>query len=671
MREAGNVMLDLGWFLTLFRKRGLAGAAVFATVLVSGWIVYRMQPRIYVCRFSVRVMGGEELPSEMKRFENLLKPQFSSADALVDIVRSDKVLEDTMRRANLISAQLSEAERRALLGHLRNSLSINTLTASSLLNVQLSSADPDQAHKLCQSLLDALVNEEIRSRVQKDEEAKEASTKRSDHINSKLAKLELIRERLEKASQNELMVVEKRKERPLLLKAAEEEIARVQADIQKLEQQYSDTWPELRMRRRRESVLRSFGRATGVSAVDAERFVSGASGTPPVIDPSWADEDPELKPWLDKRARLEQIGQEEQELLNAMDAELILSWREDPKFFDLAALNQEVDLFQQALNSENRNRLTLDSKIATTVSNLRTMESPVRPTAPASPNPNSFGVMVAMLALMAAVMVIYMLEYFDPALRTVESIEHFTHQNVISLIPYIEGEAARQGYPCRMVYKRNGEGTLQADPYRILKTNVDYAIANVANPVVLVTSATREEGKSTTAVNLAFAFAEERKTLLISSNMRRPVAHLFFEKPMESGLVDVLEGRLPWEEAIQRTQVPNLHLVTSGRIVEHSSVLLNRPAFHQMLDQARQRYDIVVMDSPPLLLVTDAMVIAPKVDAVVLVYAIGQTDKKTLFRAIEILGHIKAKLVGIAANAKGIVEGPSPRRYYYHSPAKK
>lgn len=683
--------MDIGWMVAIFRKRFWIGFAAFVVVIASAGVHYSMQPRIYHCAFTIRLMT-DELPADMKRFEAMLLPTASSLDSLINVIQSDKVLQDALRGSGYGSNLIADADRRALAGSLRASLKITPDRQANMITVLVAREDAKITFDLTKALKESVLKEEVQSRLQKDEDAKTGSVDRSKQLTAKLSKLDLARGRLEKANQHEQTVTLKRGERAALVKELEQEIGRLAAERTRLELAYTEDWPELRAVCRRMDLVRTYLREEGVEAVPAPAPASPA----PAPDPKPAEgvaapapaaavpaaapaaaaapgaavegadaEDTYLKAWGEKGQQLIRVRRETEEALANLDAELIASWREEPKFFDLTALNHEMDMYRQALDSEERNRLTLDSKIATTVSNLRVMEEPLLPSSPASPNPRTTAAAALALASILAVVTCYAKEHLDPALRTIESIQHYTHQQVLALIPYIDTETTKEGYPCRMAYARSGEGSPGCDPYRILKTNIEYAVAPMSNPVLLVTSATREEGKSTTAINLTFAFAEERKILYISSNLRRPTGHLFFEKSNETGLVDILEGKFPWQEGVQHTQVPNLHVITSGRIVDNSAVLLNRPIFQTLLDEARKKYDVIVLDSPPVLLVTDAMVLAPRTDAVILVYAVGQTDKQNLVRAIEILGRTKAKLIGIAANAKHAAEVPNRRLYYY------
>lgn len=190
-----------------------------------------------------------------------------------------------------------------------------------------------------------------------------------------------------------------------------------------------------------------------------------------------------------------------------------------------------------------------------------------------------------------------------------------------------------------------------AESYRRLRTNILYA--QYENPLrsILVTSANPSEGKSTTVSNLAITFAQTgKKTILIDTDMRKPNLHNEFGADREPGLTEVLYEGVPLEEALRNTRLENLDLLVCGAIPPNPSETLGSSRMKDLVQNLRERYDVVLFDSPPVLAVTDPAVLATLSDGVVIVASAGNTRVEALERAVEVLKGVGARLLGIVLN---------------------
>jgi capsular exopolysaccharide synthesis family protein len=204
-----------------------------------------------------------------------------------------------------------------------------------------------------------------------------------------------------------------------------------------------------------------------------------------------------------------------------------------------------------------------------------------------------------------------------------------------------------------------------AESYRALRTSL--LLSNLGSPpkVIMVTSALPQEGKTTTSINVAVVLAQKGvRVLLIDADLRRPSIHKTLGMGPRSGLSNVLTGSTTLEQAISRTPIlPNLYILPAGTPPPNPAELLASSNMRDMLAQLREQYDHVVVDTPPCLSVTDAVVLSPRADAVVLVIRSGQTTKQSLRRARDIFAQVNAKLIGVLLNA---VDLTSPDYYYYY-----
>lgn len=233
-----------------------------------------------------------------------------------------------------------------------------------------------------------------------------------------------------------------------------------------------------------------------------------------------------------------------------------------------------------------------------------------------------------------------------------------------------------------------------AEVYRILRTNLDSLSFDRSLKIFLVTSSTMQEGKSTTISNLAIAYAQQgRNVLLVSCNLRRPTLYKVFGVDKAPGLSDILMGKIPWhhcykdvsdlmlgdfpmQDIMKTPGLENLFLITCGTNVHNPTELLEHESMDEFIKEVRDEFDVVLLDCPPLLPVADSMVLAKKADGVILVYQAGMITKNSLFRAKERLETVKASIMGIVLNdirpeSCGIEYKRSYYRYYKEDKKKK
>ncbi|WP_010491608.1 CpsD/CapB family tyrosine-protein kinase [Lacticaseibacillus zeae] len=193
-----------------------------------------------------------------------------------------------------------------------------------------------------------------------------------------------------------------------------------------------------------------------------------------------------------------------------------------------------------------------------------------------------------------------------------------------------------------------------SEQYRTVRTNIEFAGAALDKcQVVMFTSSTMFEGKSTVSANVAVTWAQAgKKVLLIDADLRRPTVHATFRKLNLDGVTTVLTGKSKPSEVVEETFVDNLSIIPSGPIPPNPSELLNSKRMSDLLDWTRENFDIVVLDAPPVLAVSDVQVLVPKTDGVVIVTKIGQTQKSDLRRTVEVLKLAKAKILGSVERVK-------------------
>jgi capsular exopolysaccharide synthesis family protein len=204
-----------------------------------------------------------------------------------------------------------------------------------------------------------------------------------------------------------------------------------------------------------------------------------------------------------------------------------------------------------------------------------------------------------------------------------------------------------------------------AEAYRVLRNNLHYANPDVPLRRILVTSAGPGEGKSTTAANLAITMAQgERSVLLVEADLRRPSVHTLFRQPSSPGLSSYLVGDALLAAVVLKSTVANLSVVVSGPIPPNPAELLASRRMHEFLATVSERFDVVILDSPPALATSDACAVAPHVDGVLLVVDSGQTPVVALRRAKERIEAVRGRIVGAVLNRFDAGAHGYSRRHY-------
>jgi tyrosine-protein kinase Etk/Wzc len=186
---------------------------------------------------------------------------------------------------------------------------------------------------------------------------------------------------------------------------------------------------------------------------------------------------------------------------------------------------------------------------------------------------------------------------------------------------------------------------------------------------ILITSSGPKEGKSTTAANLAIALAQAgNKVVLIDGDLRRPVVHSIFGMDKEDGLTNHFMGTLSYKKLARKTIIDNLSIITSGVLPPNPSELLASEKMQELLSQLQDDYDIILVDSPPIIAVTDAAILSTKVDGTILVVSSGQTNRDAIQRARDLLENVDARILGVLLNGVDLqgMYGSYYYYYYYH-----
>jgi exopolysaccharide transport family protein len=307
--------------------------------------------------------------------------------------------------------------------------------------------------------------------------------------------------------------------------------------------------------------------------------------------------------------------------------------------------------------------------------NFRIIDAARVPTAPSEPNiPRNLS-FALVLGVISGVGLAFLLENMDNTVRTPEQAQAVSALPSLGMIPLgsKSGNHGPAGKRLTLTASKEVVETVtlvrpqsqMAESYRALRTSL--LLSNLGAPpkVIMVTSARPQEGKTTTSINTAIVLAQKGvRVLLIDADLRRPSVHKTLGMGPRSGLSNVLTGSATVQQTITTSPIlANLFIMPAGTPPPNPAELLASANMKDLVAELRQQFDHIVIDTPPTLSVTDAVVLSPRADATILVIRSGQTTKQALRRARDILMQVNAHVAGVLLNA---VDLTSPDYYYYY-----
>jgi len=307
--------------------------------------------------------------------------------------------------------------------------------------------------------------------------------------------------------------------------------------------------------------------------------------------------------------------------------------------------------------------------------NIREVDIARTPGAPAEPNIPRNLVFAFALGLSSGIGLAFLLEGLDNTVRTPEQAQAISGLPSLGMIPLgskIGAEAgAKQGLvvasskePVELITQARPQSQM-AESYRALRTSLLLMSLGAPPKIILITSALPREGKTTTSVNTAIVLAQKgTRVLLIDADLRRPSIHKALGMGPRVGLSNVLTGGATSQQATVRSPIlPNLFILPAGTPPPNPAELMASQQMFDLLAELREQYDHIVIDTPPTLSVTDAVVLSTRSDAVVLVIRSSQTTKPALRRTRDILAQVNARVAGVLLNAVNL---NSPDYSYYY-----
>jgi len=245
------------------------------------------------------------------------------------------------------------------------------------------------------------------------------------------------------------------------------------------------------------------------------------------------------------------------------------------------------------------------------------------------------------MGLLLGVGIAVLREILDNTVKDSDSLEQLAGAATVGIVPF---DKERRNNPAIAF---DNDNSPPAEAFRKLRTNLQFLSVDDPPRLIVVTSSVPNEGKSTTAINIAAALAEAgHQVLLVDGDMRKPSLHLYLAAVGSVGFSSVLSGQAPLDEVLQKTTIPGLTLLAAGATPPNPSELLGTLTAEKILEELRTRFEYVIVDSPPLLAVTDGAILAAASDGALILARAGETKREQLVHAIGILKYVNALLLG-------------------------
>ncbi|MEO8398326.1 MAG: polysaccharide biosynthesis tyrosine autokinase, partial [Ignavibacteriaceae bacterium] len=347
----------------------------------------------------------------------------------------------------------------------------------------------------------------------------------------------------------------------------------------------------------------------------------------------------------------------------------------DKKFNQLPKTTIELARFQRQRESLEKLYTLVEEKYQEALineqsqpGNVLIIDDALSPLGPSKPN-RIFIILVGfVMGFGLAFGYVFIKNYFDNTVKTPDDIQN-RNINVLTWIPTIEWLGGSNGHKESEFIIAAKPDSVPSEAFRALRTRVQFSrLGENAIKTILVTSSAPQEGKTIISVNLAGSFAQSnKKVLLLDCDLRKPRVHSVFNTKRFPGVIDYLFGHATLNEIINKTDLPNMHYITAGTIPPNPAEMLESKEMKNFLKEMKEVYDIIVLDSPPIVAVTDAEVLSRMVDAVILVVSSETTEVELMQKSVDLLRNESNSFIGTVLNNFTYKYGyGSYYKYYYY-----
>ncbi len=300
-----------------------------------------------------------------------------------------------------------------------------------------------------------------------------------------------------------------------------------------------------------------------------------------------------------------------------------------------------------------------------TPGNVTIIDPAIRPIKPAKPNRKLIVLIGLILGMGVGFAYAFIKNMLDNTVKTPEDIQKL-NVNVLGWIPKIEGVTDHSEFEFIIAKKSD---SIYSEAFRSLRTKIQFANIDKKQISTLhITSSTPSEGKTIVSVNIAGSFAQtNRKTLILDCDLRKPRLHKVFKGDRFPGFTDYFLGNADFDSIVNKSELPNLDYIAAGTIPPNPSEILGSEQMLAFIEKLKDIYDLVVIDSPPIIAVTDSEILSRIADASILVAAAEETDMELMKKAVDLMQHENKSFIGVVLNKFSYRSGyGSYYKYYYY-----
>jgi len=380
------------------------------------------------------------------------------------------------------------------------------------------------------------------------------------------------------------------------------------------------------------------------------------------------------------RAEYRAALQKETEVRKLADEQRGLARKLDGQMARYNLLRREVDTNRDlytALSTRLKETQVASSLVVSNISVVDRADVPLQRSAPRTGLNLLIGCLVG---LVGGVTLAFLFEYLDTSIRDPREIEALLRVPTLGLVPtrgalpaHLDGRllGTSDGPPGAFaLVAHQATGSILAEAFRNLRASVVYATPDRPPKTMLVTSLQQQDGKTSLSTNFAISLAQlgMGDVLIVDADMRHPDLHGILGVPQTPGLSDLLVGGVSTTEVVRPTRIPGLFVIPAGPVPANPSELLYSPRLTQALATLGERFAHIVIDTPPLLGVSDTLVLAPRVEGIILVLRHGHAARDAAQRAVQMLGSVRARLLGVVLNHADARRTPGGYQYYRQEP---
>jgi capsular exopolysaccharide synthesis family protein len=712
--------LELRDYFRILRKRKFIVISVTILITVFTFIFAKIQTPspLYKATSSVKV---ERISNIAGLFIDMIS--YSSGDNLATqtvIIKSYPVMVRVAKKLGLIAKNLSSEEIRksqkllGIISRLQNSINTEQEGDTNIINITATSDDPFQAQLLANTVAEAYRDESI---YEKNKRAIDTTKFIENQLKNVEKRLREAEERLKnfKEEANLISLDSQTKSSLNILAATESDLEKVRKDKENFKIQLEQINRDISANKATPLKLFIDDRDSPIYKMNSELTDLIINRDKLLLD--YTEKHPLILKIDDNiksiqrgmireiKTKLSSLDNEEKLLLNRIKSLREMNKSVPENALKLARLEREVkvaeDLYSM-LKQKHQEALIQKAGLIEEV-------TIVKPALPSGVTKGPYGyskfILIGLsVGVILGIISAFIIETFDTSIGTIEEVESFLGLPVLGIIPFIEIHEIKE--------KLSKEGRLKeeslelysnlishfdpksymAEAFRTFRTNLLFLLTEKKGKSFVITSSSPLEGKTTVVTNLAITMAQlGKKVLLVEGDLRKPRIYSLFGLDREPGLsdlllgthkfdevnrgvLDIIMGKFDLDDVVVTPGLDNLNIITSGTLPPNPSELLNSSKMVDFINEVKDKFDIVLFDTPPLLLVTDAAILASKVDGTILIYEVGKVARMVLKRAKLHLENVKANILGIVLNSLKLEVSPEYFKYafqHYYGEKKK